>query len=232
MLTANDAWFMPVSMKIGPDGCLYVLDWYDRYHCSQDAARDPQGVDRLKGRLYRLRYGDAPRAPKIDLATESDDQLIARLASGNIFFRESAQRILTERLVRRCRPTCSAHGAMTLAQMHAKQLRRKLENPRHQRANRKARLHALWVLIGSGSLEPSFHERLLAHDDATFRAWAVRAAGNFGKVTDAIRERVIALARDPSPDVQLQVAIASRKIEGCDALPVLSTCSRIAATTK
>src|SRR5207247_2265931 len=80
-----------------------ILDWYDRYHCSQDAARDPDGVDRLKGRLYRLRYGDRPRAPKFDLATETDNQLIARLASENIFFRESAQRILMERL--------SAHGA-------------------------------------------------------------------------------------------------------------------------
>src|SRR5437867_8237234 len=98
LLTANDAWFMPVSLKVGPDGSLYILDWYDRYHCSQDAARDPDGVDRLKGRLYRLRYGDRPRAPKFDLVTETDDQLIARLASENIFFRESAQRILMERL--------------------------------------------------------------------------------------------------------------------------------------
>ena len=62
-LTANDAWFMPVVQKIGPDGCLYVLDWYDRYHCYQDANRDPQGIDRLKGRLYRVRYEDTPRAP-------------------------------------------------------------------------------------------------------------------------------------------------------------------------
>ncbi len=37
---------MPVSRKIGPDGCLYVLDWYDRYHCYQDAQRDPAGIDR------------------------------------------------------------------------------------------------------------------------------------------------------------------------------------------
>ena len=45
-LTANDAWFMPVSQKTGPDGCLYILDWYDRYHCYQDANRDPAGIDR------------------------------------------------------------------------------------------------------------------------------------------------------------------------------------------
>ena len=42
------------------------------------------------------------------------------------------------------------------------------------------------------------------------------------KSSDAIRESVTALARDPSPDVQLQVAIASRKIDGCDALSVLT----------
>jgi putative heme-binding domain-containing protein len=221
LLTANDAWFMPVSMKVGPDGCLYILDWYDRYHCSQDAARDPQGVDRLKGRLYCLGYSDAPRAPKFNLATERDDELIARLFSGNIFFRESAQRILTERL----------SGAQPISPVadelvqDREMLRRKLEylagaDPTI-RKKRKAQLHALWVLIGSGTLNHSFHDRLLAHSDATYRAWAVRAAGNSGKVTDAIRASVVELAQDPSRDVLLQVAIASRKIEGCDALPIL-----------
>jgi len=205
LLNANDAWFMPVSLKVGPDGSLYVLDWYDRYHCSQDAARDPDGVDRLKGRLYRLRYRDTPRAPKFDLAIETDEQLTARLGSGNIFFRESAQRLLTERL----------DGA-------AGNLRNTLQElVLNNGTSRKTRLHALWTLIGSGSLATVFHQRLLAHDDATFRAWGVRAAGNFGRVAPEIHERIIALARDPSPDVQLQVVIASRKIDSCDALPVL-----------
>ena len=61
-LTANDAWFMPVVQKTGPDGCLYILDWYDRYHCYQDANRDPAGIDRLKGRLYRVRYNGKQQA--------------------------------------------------------------------------------------------------------------------------------------------------------------------------
>ena len=137
-LTANDAWFMPVVQKTGPDGCLYILDWYDRYHCYQDANRDPAGIDRLKGRLYRVRYngkpGDAtkpttksgepegvsPRTtpktesatnpnqsaglrpaarlyPEIDLAKETDEQLIERLGANNDFIRWTATRLLQER---------------------------------------------------------------------------------------------------------------------------------------
>jgi putative heme-binding domain-containing protein len=201
-LTANDAWFMPVAQKVGPDGCLYVLDWYDRYHCYQDANRDPQGIDRLKGRLYRVRYGDSPRAPRFDLEREGDDDLVRRLSSPNIYFREAAQRLLTERDTPAIRES----------------LRRLVLD---DAAPRKARLHGLWALIGTGRLESGLHARLLGHSDPAFRAWGVRAAGCFRDVASPIRDRVAGLARDRSPDVQLQVAIAARKVAGLDPLPVL-----------
>jgi len=208
LLCANDDWFMPVSLKIGPDGCLYILDWYDRYHCSQDAQRDPAGVDRTRGRLYRLRYGAPPHVPRFNLAAESDDQLFSRLASSNIFFRESAQWLLSERL--------------TADSASVQPLRVALQGVVLDHGSpRQARLRAFWALIGSGTLDPSFHTKLLTDPDPAFRAWAVRAAGNFGKVSPAIRDLVAGLAGDPSPDVQLQVVIASRKIEQLDALPTL-----------
>ena len=96
-LQANDSWFMPVAQKTGPDGCLYILDWYDQYHCYQDANRDPAGIDRLKGRLYRVRYRETPRRAGFDLARSSDDELIELLASPNVYDRDIAQRLLTER---------------------------------------------------------------------------------------------------------------------------------------
>jgi putative heme-binding domain-containing protein len=201
-LSAHDAWFMPVAQKVGPDGCLYVLDWYDRYHCYQDANRDPQGIDRLKGRLYRVRYKDSPRAPKFDLAAESDDALVRRLASPNIYFREAAQRLLTERDTP---PIRERLRALVL----------------DGSAPRKARLHGLWALVGTGRLDPDFHLRLLGHPDPAYRAWGVRAAGDYRKVDPAVRAGVVSLARDASPDVQLQVAVAARKVEGVDPLPVL-----------
>jgi putative heme-binding domain-containing protein len=85
---------------------------------------------------------------------------------------------------------------------------------------RQTRLHAFWSLIGSSAYKP-FDEAVLRSDDATFRAWAVRAVGNMRRATPDIRRRIIALARDPSPDVQLQVVIAARKIDDLDSLPVL-----------
>jgi putative membrane-bound dehydrogenase-like protein len=208
-LTANDAWFMPVAQKTGPDGCLYILDWYDRYHCYQDANRDPNGIDRDRGRLYRIRYKDTPRAGLFDLAKESDEQLIQRLHSPNVYFRDLAQRLLCER------DSDAARGKL-------EQL--VLDNA----APRKARMHALWSLIGTGRLNAAFHEKLLAHKDSAFRAWAVRAAGNFGKVETAIRDKVLSLATDEARNVQLQVAIAARKLEGVEPfgvyLRVLDAC--------
>ncbi len=201
-LSAGDAWFMPVVQKTGPDGCLYVLDWYDRYHCYQDARRDPAGIDRLKGRLYRIRYRGTPRAAPFDLASESDEQLIARLHSPNVLFRDLATRILTERDDSATRPQLEALAM-------------------NESAPRKARLAALWVLVGSGSLDKDFHLAVLSHDDPGYRAWGVRAAGNFGTVNDAVRDKVVALARDPAPEVRLQVATAARKLDGVEALPLL-----------
>jgi putative heme-binding domain-containing protein len=201
-LTANDAWFMPVAQKVGPDGCLYILDWYDRYHCYQDANRDPRGVDRLKGRLYRVRYGNAPRRARFNLAAESDDALIRRLASPNISDRETAQRLLTER--------------------NTPSIRRQLQTlVLDDSAPRKQRMHALWASVGTGALEPEFHARLLSHADSVLRAWGVRAAGNVRSISPALRRMVAELAHDAAPDVLLQVAIAARKIEEMDALPML-----------
>jgi putative heme-binding domain-containing protein len=201
-LSANDAWFMPVALKVGPDGCMYVLDWYDRYHCSQDAARDAPGVDRLKGRLYRIRYKDTPRAPKFDLAKESDDQLITRLSSHNIFFREAAQRNLNERLHR---------GNPKLAES----LQKLALNPQ---APRQTRLHAFWSLFGGHQFAPEFLMQVLNDADPAMRAWAVRASCYTQTFPEELPRKIAELARDPSPDVQLQIVIASRRLFGFDPL--------------
>jgi putative heme-binding domain-containing protein len=201
-LCANDAWFMPVAQKTGPDGCLYILDWYDQYHCYQDANRDPNGIDRNKGRLYRVRYQDNPRRTGFDLARQSDDDLIELLGSPNVYDRDIAQRLLTER-------TSPA-------------IRAKLESAvLDEKAPRSRRMHGLWALMGGGPLNPSFHVSLLNLSDPSFVAWGVRAAGNMGNVEPEVLKQVLERGLESSPAARLQLVIAARKLSGIDPLIVL-----------
>lgn len=198
-LSAHDAWFMPVAQKTGPDGCLYVLDWYDRYHCYQDANRDPEGIDRGKGRLYRVRYGDSPRAGAFDLGQAHDEKLVELLGSGNGYLRDQAQRLLRER--------ANKETSLKLEKLA-------LDGD----ASRVQRLGAVWTLIGMGPLRQDFVLALMEHDDPGFRAWGARAAGNEGRLSGRALAAFIALAKDPSPDVRLQVVIAAGKIKSAPAL--------------
>ena len=193
----------PSSQKTGPDGCLYVLDWYDRYHCYQDARRDPAGIDRLKGRLYRVRYKDTPRAPRFDLAAETDDQLIGRLASPNVFYRDLAQRLLAER-----------NGPAANAALEALVL--------DDASGRKARMHALWARVGAGPLDSAFLGRLLDSPRPRLpRLGRPRSGEHAPWSIPVCSTGLLRLAGDRSPDVQLQVAIAARKLEGTRTIPLL-----------
>src|SRR5262249_29970575 len=153
------------------------------------------GIDRKNGRIYRVRYKNTPRAPKFDLTKESDDELIKRLHSPNVYFRDIAQRLLCER--------------------DDPATRRKLEAlVLNDSAPRKARMHALWALVGTGKLDADFHLKLLDHGEPAYRAWGVRAAGNMGKVDERVRDKAVSLAKDDYPEVRLQVAVAARKLDG------------------
>lgn len=203
-LTANDVWFMPVVQKTGPDGCLYVLDWYDRYHCYQDANRDPEGIDRLHGRLYRVRYQNSPRAAAFDLNSESDEQLVQRLQSPNVYFRDIAQRVLSERASRNCVPLLEA-----LVLDDSKPL--------------KPRLHALWSLIGAEMLRNEFLLALLDHPQHELRWWAVRAAGDQKPDSADVMARIRGLSGDEHARVRLQVAIAAPKLNDVPTIETLTS---------
>jgi putative membrane-bound dehydrogenase-like protein len=209
-LSAHDAWFMPVVQKTGPDGSLYVLDWYDRYHCYQDANRDPEGIDRGRGRLYRVRYGDTPRRFGFDLAAASDDELIGLLDSGNGYDRDIAQRLLAERA--------------------GEETQRKLETLVLDRAApRRQRMHALWARLGSGAAGDRLLNLLLQDPDPLLRAWGVRAAGNQRDIGGAVQDLYWEAAWDRAPEVRLQVAIAAKKLNRQRRTHVIETLATVLA---
>ena len=57
-VSSRDPWFRPVDLKLGPDGSIYIADWYDR---QVNHYRNHEGqIDPCNGRIYRLRA--RPRA--------------------------------------------------------------------------------------------------------------------------------------------------------------------------
>src|SRR4051794_12454894 len=94
VLRANDRWFAPCDLTLGPDGALYVADWHDRRTAHPDPDAD---WDRTNGRIYRITAMGAKSAASRDLAASSDRELVTLLDHPNVWYRRKARRLLSER---------------------------------------------------------------------------------------------------------------------------------------
>ena len=196
---SSDGWFRSVSEQIGPDGTVWIADWYDKYPCYQNARADPEGVDRAYGRIWRVVYtGDgqggmiSSRPEKeMNLAQASGKELVTLLNHPNVWHREMAQRLLNERRDAETQPALRAmiQEASTL----------------------EGRLSALWTLHGSGLLDESTLDAASQHVDFGLRMWAARLTGE--RATDHWRAfaRLERLAKDPHASVRAAVATALRQ---------------------
>ena len=189
--------------KIGPDGCLYVMDWYDRYHCYQDANRDSPGLDRLKGRIYRISYKRRAAAKPFDLQKLSTDELIKLLAAPTSGGGEWPSACSTRSSTPRWSPTLQKMALDT--------------------ADRNNAPHARAVAAGQPARAgPGFHEQVLASTrPGSAELGRAGAAGRWAKVSPGIFDKLKALAADPSPDVRVQVAVAAGRFDEPDPLPLL-----------
>src|SRR5262249_292912 len=87
-------WSQMLYMTYGPDGQVWVIDWYDMQQCH---LREPDKHDRSNGRIYRISYNDALPV-KVDLQKLRDDELIKLLTHDNEWYRRHAMRLLRERM--------------------------------------------------------------------------------------------------------------------------------------
>ena len=119
LVASSDEWFGPVHAEVGPDGAVWVLDWYNfiiqhNVFVPAQAPSDkvlpfveqPHGPgnafesdlrDKKYGRIYRLVYKDAKHRSSHKLSKEDPDGLVKALQSDNKFWRMHAQRLLVER---------------------------------------------------------------------------------------------------------------------------------------
>ncbi|MGD1892560.1 MAG: PVC-type heme-binding CxxCH protein [Cyclobacteriaceae bacterium] len=97
LVKSEDPWFRPVDIKLGPDGALYVADFYNSIIGHYEVPLDHPKRDKVRGRIWRITY-EGQSADKINLATASAAELIAAFDDDNIVHRMSALDELVDRV--------------------------------------------------------------------------------------------------------------------------------------
>jgi len=107
LLAGDDEWHAPIAADVGPDGNVWVLDWYNYivqhnptprgFQTGKGNAYETELRDKKHGRIYRLVYTGAKKPEKMSLHNATPEQLVSALKSDNLFWRRHAQRLLVER---------------------------------------------------------------------------------------------------------------------------------------
>lgn len=106
LLAGRDDWAAPIDAQVGPDGHMWVIDWYNiivqhnptpaGYRTGKGNAYEIDLRDKKYGRVYRVVYKKAKPEPRIDLANASHEKLQETLKHHNMTWRLHAQRLLVE----------------------------------------------------------------------------------------------------------------------------------------
>jgi putative membrane-bound dehydrogenase-like protein len=193
-LLANDAWARFINMRCGPDGNLFVIDWYDKQACHRP---EPEVWDRDNGRVYKVCYRGS-KAVTVDLRKKDDHELVELLRHENVWYARHAQRLLQERAAAK---TLAADVPEALAKMA------------FEDGDESRRLRGLWALHVTGGLTAGRRGAALRNDSAYVRAWALQLALEEGKASDTLLRTMAYLAeKDPSPVVRLYLASGLQRL--------------------
>jgi len=195
-LICDDPWFRPVDLHLGPDGSMYLADFYNRIIAHYEVPLEHPGRDRERGRIWRIVYrgtnGVAAKHPNpvnCDFSHQTVEELIRELASPNITRRMFAMNELVDRAGEPAiGPTKSV-----------------MEN---KSSSPSQRMHGLWVLHRLNGLD----EKLLAdaaHDnDRGVRVHAMRVLSETQNWSETQRKLALDGLHDPDSFVQRAAADA------------------------
>ncbi len=204
ILETDDHWFRPVNIKAGPDGAVYIADWYD----SRLSHVDPRDTwHKSSGRIYRLRAkGSKTAYANFDLSKFTNAQLIKLLENNNKWFRQQAMLQFANRRDKSIVPKLAyilKSGKPDLA------------------------LEALWAIHVSAGLSDEIAGIALDHQDQYVREWAVRLLGDRKKVSPVLSGRLILLAaKETSLAVRSQLASTAKRLGGPGSIAIIQNLIR------
>ncbi|MAF23503.1 MAG: hypothetical protein CMP26_12995 [Roseibacillus sp.] len=126
LYASADAWSAPVSAEVGPDGAVWMADWYnpicnhnpyrDHFERGEGNALRSDDRDRDHGRIYRIYPTGTPDDPYPDLTSEQS--ALEALEHPNLFWRLMAQRVLAQKLESRTLVAAAKETSSARARFH------------------------------------------------------------------------------------------------------------------
>ncbi|MFW5726652.1 MAG: PVC-type heme-binding CxxCH protein, partial [bacterium] len=204
LMASADEWVSPVEAKVGPDGAVWVLDWYNFIiqhnptpspdRGGYQAENGPGNAhinplrDRTHGRIWRVVHEETPAYEPISLSQDEPEALVKALSHENMHWRMTAQRLLVER------------GETDVVTMLLDQVKNTRTD---ELGNSPAALHALWTLHGLGVMDGSNEEayrvavKALNHPAPAVRKAALQVLPSTSWARQAILKSGIVNDKDP-----------------------------------
>lgn len=210
---STDNWCRPVHLSTGPDGAVYMLDFYREVietplSLPDDIKAKVELQSRGRGRIWRITHADAKPLPKATLDPTKPETLVAGLSNERAWVRSTASRLLYE-----TKP--AAVGAVLTEQL--------------PKVNAEGTVALLWAMAHVDALRPAHVAASLAHADPAVREHALRLSERFPAAAIDVPAIVLMVA-DANPFVRLQLAFTAGQLPPAvtaDILTALSTNGKI-----
>jgi putative heme-binding domain-containing protein len=210
IVTSTDRWFRPVDAKSGPDGCIYMADWYDT---RLSHVRPVDDWHKGSGRIYRIRPASGAALSKLpDLHHCTAQELLAALTHSSEWTRKQAANEMGWRHLDELIPPLT-EMALTQDNPHA--------------------LDALFALDQMGAVTHAMLAKQLQHPDAYVRRWAIKMAG---EKPEGYAQTLAALpavtAQETSSEVLCQLAATAKRLPPESASPLIAALMLHAKSTE
>lgn len=193
LIKSSSRSFRPVDVKFGPDGALYICDWYNPIIGHYQASFRHPDRDKAHGRIWRVTAKNRPLTPRPNLASASNQQLLDHLKSGDRWTRSFAKRTLADRPAHEVIPALEQWLTAQFLTEHNL-------------------IEALGVFQSHEQVNLPLLRKLCRATDPGARAYAAGAIGSWADRIENPLSLLHPLAVDPHPRVRLQAVVASTYI--------------------